>query len=267
MSSAFFMVFVKLAAQWLCSLLYQAAKQLRTHIFFFFLHHNNKTQFRTPTTHHTQNLTKLSTISPQSGGLTIVSDFHGSLLKPTPSHLFPYFMLVAFEGGSPVRALLLLLSSPILWALGYQSDVSMRIMTFITFCMLRVKDVDLVSRAVLPKFYMDNLNARACEALMGVARRRWVVVSGGLPRVMVEGFVKEYLGVEEVVGCELQVMMRGSGGSGCYYYTGLICGAGGLELRHKALKELFGEVKADVGLVASCNPHDHLFISYCKVII
>ena len=130
----------------------------------------------------------------------------------------------------------------------------MRVMVFITFCGLRTKNMNLVARAVLPKFYLETLHLQAYEVLASTGRK---VVLTGMPRVMVEGFLKEYLSVDEVVGTELQVV-RGS------YFTGLISGRV-LSQKQKVLKDLFGETKADLTLLNPSNPHDHLFLSHCKV--
>lgn len=48
---------------------------------------------------------------------SVVSDLDGTLMRSSSS--FPYFMLMAFEAGGPLRALLLLLASPLVWVLYY----------------------------------------------------------------------------------------------------------------------------------------------------
>ncbi len=179
---------------------------------------------------------------------TLVCDIHGTLLRS--QSFFPYFMLVAFEGGSIVRAFLLLLSCPVLWVLDY--ELKLRVMIFISFCGLRLKDMENVSRAVLPKFYLEKLNLKAYEVLASTRKK---VVFTSVPRVMVEGFLKEYLGVGNVIGSELHTVG--------HYYTGLPSGSG-LLVKHRALKEFFGDTKPDIGL-GSLSLHDHLFISLCKV--
>lgn len=78
-----------------------------------------------------------------------------------------------------------------------------------------------------------------------------------MPRVMVEGFLINYLNVDDVIGTELQ-----TSGSG-RYFTGLVA-RNGLLVKHTALKDYFGEQMPDVGIGAP-NLHDHLFISLCKV--
>ncbi|KAF5204252.1 Glycerol-3-phosphate acyltransferase [Thalictrum thalictroides] len=131
-------------------------------------------------------------------------------------------------------------------------EIRLRIMVFITFCGLKMKVMESVGRAVLPKFYLEELNVQAYEVLASSGRK---VVFTSVPRVMVEGFLKEYLKVNVVVGTELQ----SCGG----YFTGFL-NESGLLVKHKALKEFFGENKPDIGLGSSTSLHDHLFISLCK---
>ena len=159
-------------------------------------------------------------------------------------------MLIAFEGGSIFRAFLLLLSCPILWILDYEMKI--RVMTFLSFCGLRIKDMESTSKAVLPKFYLENLNLQAYQVLASAGSR---VIFTNMPRVMVEGFLKEYLSVDDVIGTELQTV-----GS---YFTGFFSESG-LLVKHRALKEYFGDKKPDMGL-GSASAHEHLFISHCKV--
>ncbi|KAK1322019.1 Glycerol-3-phosphate acyltransferase 1 [Acorus calamus] len=179
---------------------------------------------------------------------TIVCDIHGTLLR-TPS-FFPYFMLVAFEGGNLLRALLLLLSYPLLCVLDHEREL--KVMCFITFCGLRLKDMEIVERAVLPKFYLENLNLHAYEAFASAGKR---VVITSVPRVMVKWFLKEYLSVDTIIGTELQML--------CCFFTGLTAPSG-VVVKHKALKEAFGDIKPDVGFTSSSSLHDPFFISLCK---
>ncbi|KAM7261955.1 hypothetical protein ACFE04_021032 [Oxalis oulophora] len=181
---------------------------------------------------------------------TLVTDIDGALLNTTSHGLFPFFMLVAFEAGSIIRALILLLSLPILLFLDYQ--LKMKVMIFISFCGLKVKDVEIVVRSVLPKFYLENLNAHSYE-LWSKAESRFVFTS--VPRVMVEGFVKEYLGGAKVVGTELQTVGK--------YFTGMLNGDCGLVIKHVAVKQYFGDKKPDIA-IASSSLYDNLFTSLCK---
>ncbi|KAL1307610.1 hypothetical protein HN51_049511 [Arachis hypogaea] len=174
-------------------------------------------------------------------------DVHKVLLNT--HSFFPFFMLVAFEGGSILRALLLLLSCPLLLILNH--DMNLKLMTFITFCGLRIKDMECVSRAVLPKFYLENLNLHAYEVMASSSSK---VVFTSVPRVMVEGFLKEYLSVCNVIGTELQTFGT--------YFTGFVSDSG-LLVKHRALKEYFGDRKPDIG-IGSSSFDDHIFMSLCK---
>lgn len=190
--------------------------------------------------------------SPGRDMQALVCDFEGALLSTTGT--FPYFMLVAFEGGGLLRALLLLLLWPLLWVMSRVRRESMiRVMAFVTFYGLSAGAVDLVRRAVLPKFYLENLRLQPCELLAACTGRRVVVTA--MPRPMVEGFLREYLGVSEVVAPELQVAEDRR----CF--TGFLS----VFSRQKALEELFGESKADVAVLSPCNSHDHLLATYSKV--
>ncbi|OAY82185.1 Glycerol-3-phosphate acyltransferase 1 [Ananas comosus] len=147
---------------------------------------------------------------------TLVCDFHGALLRSTSP--FPFFMLVAFEGGGLLRALLLLLCFPLVWALGQNGELGLRLMAFVTFFGLRRKDMEL--------FYLENLHLHGYE-----------VVVTSMPRVMVEGFLEEYLHVDRVVAPELHVL--------------------------RALKS-FSEKQKQMWSREPSNPHDHLFLSHSK---
>ncbi|KAK7305016.1 hypothetical protein VNO77_42914 [Canavalia gladiata] len=178
---------------------------------------------------------------------TLVCDIHRVLLMT--HSFFPYFMLVAFEGGSILRALFLLCSCPILWFLNY--ELNLRVMIFISFCGLRIKDMENTARAVLPKFYLENLNHEAYEVVASAGSRVFFTT---VPRVMVEGFLKEYLNADAVIATELHTV-------GCYF-TGLLSGSGFL-VKRGALKDYFGDRKPDLG-IGSTSVHDQLFISHCK---
>ncbi|WOH05566.1 hypothetical protein DCAR_0624985 [Daucus carota subsp. sativus] len=181
------------------------------------------------------------------GSETLVCDIDSTLLR---SHsIFPYFMLVAFEGGNLLRAFLLLLSYPFLCFLNY--ELKLRVMIFITFCGLRLKDMDSVGRAVLPKFFLENLNLQVYEVWAAAGCR---VVCTSVPRVMVEGFLKEYLSADNVVGTELHTSGK--------RFTGLLTSSG-LLVKHKAVKELFAETRPDVG-IGGPNSRDQHFMSLCK---
>lgn len=242
-------IFPKIGAHWLVNF-YRSARKLRS----LQCYRNSNTK---PSTVAASGCT-----IPAAAERTVLCDFHGGLLRSTA--LFPYFMLVAFEGGSVLRALLLLGSFPLVWILGEHSDASLRVMAFVTFVGLRPRDADLVARAILPKFYMEKLNAEVYDRLWLPAKRKVAVTS--TPRVMAEWFLKEYMAADIVVGNELQMVKVGRS---CYF-TGLLGRSGPLpgSMTEKALRsETLGVDggMADVAVVGSSNPFDHHFTAYCKV--
>nr|GMC74783.1 glycerol-3-phosphate acyltransferase 1 [Ipomoea batatas] len=245
------MVVLRLAERLLYKLLanscYRTAMKLKSYSTIFFFR-NNPSPNSKPSNHLSSlypNVTKCSLHHREAQ--TFVCDMQGTLLR---SHsFFPYFMLVAFEGGSIFRAFLLLLSCPFLWFLDF--EVKLRVIIFITFCGLRLKDVDSVGRAVLPKFYLENLNFHVYQVLASAGTR---IVFTSVPRVMVEGFLKEYLSVDSVKGTELHTLGD--------FFTGFVSHSG-LLVKHRALKEVFGDQMPDIG-VGTPTLHDHLFISLCK---
>lgn len=232
--------------KWLCLHIakscYQTAKKMRTYSFNFF--DLSPKPLHQPSSFPTIMNCDLKDRKSQ----TLVCDIHSILLR---NHsFFPYFMLVSFEGGSILRAFLLLCSCPILWFMSYERKL--KVMIFITFCGLKIKDMEMVARVVLPKFYMENLNLKAYEVLASVGCR---VLFTCVPRVMVEGFVKEYLNGDDVVATELDSL-------GCYF-TGLVC-KDGLIVKDWAIMDYFGDIRPDLGIGSSCV-NDHHFISCCKV--
>ncbi|MED6217918.1 hypothetical protein PIB30_022057 [Stylosanthes scabra] len=243
--------------QLLANSFYRAARKMKSYWFHFEHnissnkpHHNQQQQpsFSFPSvTKCDLHSLKLS----QKTATLVCSEVHKVLLNSSShSSFFPYFMLVAFEGGSILRALLLLLSCPLLFILNH--DMRLKVMTFITFCGLRIKDMECVSRAVLPKFYLENLNLHVYEVMASAAGSKVVFTS--VPRVMVEGFLKEYLSVCDVIGTELQTF-------GCYF-TGFVSDSG-LLVKHRALKDYFADTKPDIGIGGS-GFDDHIFMSLCK---
>ncbi|XP_062206283.1 glycerol-3-phosphate acyltransferase 1-like [Phragmites australis] len=245
----------KVAAQWLFTF-YRAVRKLRRQLYY------RNTAAKQSSVSQSQGAAHKGTgIIPDAADRTVVCDMHGALLRST--ELFPYFMLVACEGGSLLRALLLLCSFPLVWALGECGGAGVRVMAFVTFAGLRPRDVDLVARAVMPKHYMEQLNALVYDRLWLPARRKVVVTS--VPRVMAEWFLKEYLATDAVIGPEMQVVRVGHG----RYFTGLLCGPVlEPELKQNFVREALGAdgAMANVGVVGSSNPLDHLFVPYCKEI-
>ncbi|PWA46057.1 glycerol-3-phosphate acyltransferase 1 [Artemisia annua] len=249
----FLIVFLNLADwlvyQLLANSCYKAAMKVKNHRFFILRNHPSQ---KSP--HHQIPLfPSFTKCTLNKDHKTIVCDIQNTLLLNSKS-FFPYFMLVAFEGGSILRALMLLLSYPFVLVLDY--ELGLRLMIFITFCGLKLKDMKNVGRAILPKFYLENMNLQVHE-LLSSAKSYGIkaMIFTRVPRVMVEGFCKEYLSVDDVMGTELHSV----GG----YFSGFVSSEGVL-VKHKAVKEWFGnEEKPDIG-VGSCGFHDQLLISQCK---
>ncbi|KAG1326163.1 Glycerol-3-phosphate acyltransferase 1 [Cocos nucifera] len=181
----------------------------------------------------------------------LVCDVEGGLLRS--SSTFPYFMLVALEGGGFLRGLLLLLLYPLVCLVSH--EVGLRLMVMVAFCGLR-KDGFRVGRAALPKFFLEDVGLEGFEALRRRGKR---MCASSMPRVMVESFLKEYLDVEVVLGRELKEF----GG----YYTGLMEGES-KTWEGTDSKELFGgeeEMKAGIiGFGSHLNSHHHRLFSRCK---
>ncbi|XP_008806743.1 probable glycerol-3-phosphate acyltransferase 3 [Phoenix dactylifera] len=186
-----------------------------------------------------------------ASGQVLICDVEGGLLRS--SSTFPYFMLVALEGGGFLRGFLLLLLYPLVCLLSH--EVGLRLTVMGAFCGLR-KDGFRVGRAVLPKFLLEDVGLEGFKVLRRGGKR---VCVSSMPRVMVEAFLKEYMEVEVVLGRELKEF----GG----YYTGL------MEEENKiwegmSLKELFGgegEMKAGVsGFGGYLNSFHLRLFSHCK---
>lgn len=166
----------------------------------------------------------------------------GALLKSRS--LFPYFMLVAFEAGGLIRALILLLLYPFVCALG--RDLGIKMMVFVSFFGIR-KDKFRAGTAVLPKFLLEDVGLEGFEVVMRFERK--IGVSNKLPRVMIEGFLKDYMGVESVIGRELKVVFG--------YFVGLMEGKEkGFEGLNKSIDEK--KIGCDNTIGIGCNSNTPL---------
>ncbi|CAA6656797.1 unnamed protein product [Spirodela intermedia] len=132
-------------------------------------------------------------------GREVVAELEGTLLR-SPD-VFPYFMLVAFEASGLIRFALLLLLWPVVRLLGAagRGDLALRVMVFVAVAGVREAEIEAVARAVLPKFFLDDVDMTAWGVFSTSSEERRVVVTA-LPRVMVEMFAKDHLRADEVVG-------------------------------------------------------------------
>eukprot|EP00250_Pteridium_aquilinum_P029708 c39988_g1_i1 orf=407-1906(-) len=186
---------------------------------------------------------------------TVVADLDGTLTRGRSS--FPYFMLMAMEGGSVVRAALLMLVAPIAWLLYHfvSEDAGIRVLIFVSFAGLKVKDIEGVARAVLPKFYAEDIHPESWRVFSSCINRCVVTAN---PRIMVEFFCKNHLGADKVLGTEIHVTKSGRA-------TGLLLSPGVLvgERKRHAVKVEFGDQQSpDVGLGDRAT--DHPFLLLCK---
>ncbi|KAG6436536.1 hypothetical protein SASPL_101437 [Salvia splendens] len=133
---------------------------------------------------------------------SVVSELEGTLLKDP--NVFSYFMLVAFEASGLIRFALLLMLWPLvrlLKACG-RCDDGLKLTVFVATAGVRFQEIQAVTRAVLPKFFFDDLNMEAWSVFSGGGRR---VVVSKMPSVMVEMFAMDHLRADEVIGTQLSV--------------------------------------------------------------
>ncbi|KAG5514118.1 hypothetical protein RHGRI_035496 [Rhododendron griersonianum] len=179
---------------------------------------------------------------------TLIFSVEGSLLKS--QSLFPYFLLVAFEAGSILRALILFILYPFICVVGHEMGLKIMVMV----CFLGIKEQSFrAGTAVLPKFFLEDVGLESFEVVRRGGKKVGVT---DLPRVMVDSFLRDYLEIDFVVGRELRVC------SG--YFVGLM-----EEKKKIVLDEVLEDDKTAskiIGISSFNISLDHQLFSLCKEI-
>ncbi|KAK7344363.1 hypothetical protein VNO77_13884 [Canavalia gladiata] len=177
---------------------------------------------------------------------TLIFDVENALLKS--SSMFPYFMLVAFESGGLLRAIVLVLLYPFVCLAG--DELGLKIMVMVCFLGIKAESFK-VGRSVLPKFFLEDVGSEIFEVLKKGGRKVGV---SNLPQVMVESFLREYLEIDFVVGRELKVF--------CGYYLGLMEDT---KIMHALEHVKEGKGCSDtIGITGFNNINEHEFFFLCK---
>ncbi|MQL78760.1 hypothetical protein Taro_011203 [Colocasia esculenta] len=187
----------------------------------------------------------------------VAADLDGTLLVSRSS--FPYFMLVAVEAGGILRGVLLLLASPlVLFLYRLVSEAAgIQLLIFVSLAGLRLSDIELAARTVLPRFYAADVRADSWRAFRACGRRRVVVTAN--PTVMVEPFVKGWLGGHGVLGTRLQVDPWTGRATGLVQAPGVLVGD---RKRQAVASEFAAEAMPELGLGDRASDHD--FMALCK---
>ncbi|XP_010542836.2 PREDICTED: probable glycerol-3-phosphate acyltransferase 3 [Tarenaya hassleriana] len=178
---------------------------------------------------------------------TVVFNVEGALLKS--ESLFSYFMLVAFEAGGLLRSFLLLVLYPFICMMN--DEMGTKVMVMVSFFGLKVESF-MAGKSVLPKFFLEDVGFDMFDALR---RAEKTVGVSDLPRVMIEGFLKDYLEIDVVVGREMREF-RG-------YFVGIMEEKkkyDDIGLLHQE-KLSYGNI---VGVTSFNKPLRHYLFSHCR---
>lgn len=198
--------------------------------------------------HKLQNQASLSQRVKSSKNTTVIFNVEGALLKS--SFLFPYFMLVAFEAGSLLRAFILLVLYPLLCLLDHEH--SLKVMVMVSFFGLRKKSFR-VGSSVLPKYFLEDVGAEVFEVLKR-AKVNYAVTD--MPQIMVESFLSDYLEIDFVTGRDLKAV--------CGYYVGIMQD----KKNTTSLEDKYEDAnvfKNVIGLNNIDTSVQHPLFSHCKV--
>ncbi|XP_068641954.1 glycerol-3-phosphate acyltransferase RAM2-like [Aristolochia californica] len=184
---------------------------------------------------------------------TVVADMDGTLLRGRSS--FPYFALVAFEVGGILRLLFLLVASPFAGILYYfvSECAGVQVLIFATLVGMKVSDIESVARAVLPKFYSMDLHPESWRVFSSCGKRCVLTAN---PRIMVEPFLKEYLGADLIMGTEIGTYKGRA--TGFVRRPGVLVGSA----KAAALRKTFGETSPEIGL--GDRKTDFPFMELCQ---
>ncbi|XP_072979008.1 glycerol-3-phosphate acyltransferase RAM2-like [Typha angustifolia] len=183
---------------------------------------------------------------------SVVADLEGTLLRSCSS--FPYYALVAYDAGGPLRLLLLLLAVPLAGILYYVSEsASIKVLIFATFSCMKVRDIESAARAVLPKYYSEDVHSGAWRVFSACGRRCVITAS---PRIMVEPFLKTTLRVKHFEGTEISTW--GSRATGLVRSPGVVVGVN----KVAAVRKLFPEETPNIGF--GDQKTDYPFMRLCQ---
>ncbi|GLJ25859.1 hypothetical protein SUGI_0495490 [Cryptomeria japonica] len=192
-------------------------------------------------------------VSTGREGQTVVADLDGTLLRGRSS--FPYFAIFAFELGGIFRMAFLLLAAPLAGILYYfvSESAGIQVLIFSTFVGAKVSDIESIARAVIPKFYSEDLHPESWRVFSSCGKR-YVLTAN--PRIMVEVLLKDYLGTDMVIGTEISSVAGRA--TGFVKSPGVLVGS----KKADALVKAMGDDVSDIGL--GDRKTDFPFMRLCK---